>query len=238
MGFILFCYILKIILHTDKEVRFRKLWLSSTLAVSTGAIYLLRFVWANNQLYLVPYLMFYIHHFKQIRRTFLRFLKIITRVYQIILLELMLLLLTTYVLRIMTFGDEEHIKDADFFFSYNYNSFYNILVTLLYLVTVNNFPELIIGAGAEQHRAVIYTVVCIHAFVAIFMIHGVILGVINDEYGRIYQTELETDLNDRNTIAMAMGIVEDQRDVDIDVLEKLVLENIENEPLAEADQLN
>lgn len=141
----------------------------------------------------------------------------------------MLLLITAYLLRVVTYGDEEHIKDADYFFTYNYNTFYNIFVTLLYLVTVNNFPELIIGAGAEQHRAVIYTIVIIHSFVAIFMIHAVILGVINDEYGRIYQSELETDLNDRNTIAIAMEIVEDQREIDIDVLEKLVLENIENE---------
>jgi hypothetical protein len=131
-------------------------------------------------------------------------------------------------LRVITYGEGDQIQDAEYFFSYNYSSFYNIFVTLLYLVTVNNFPELIIGAGDMQHRFAIYAVVSVHAFLAIFIIHAIILGVINDEYTRIYQSELEQDLNERNTIALAMDIAEGQRDVDVGILEKLVLETIEN----------
>ena len=52
-----------------------------------------------------------------------------------------------------------------------------------------------------------YTIVCIHAFIQIFVIHAIILGYINDEYMKIYENEIDEGLEDRNTVVYAMEIV-------------------------------
>ena len=103
------------------------------------------------------------------------------------MLELVILLLTTYLLRIVTYGNGEQIKDAEHFYIYNYSSFYTIFVTILYLVTVTNFPELIIGAATQKNRFAIYTIVCVHAFLEIFVIYSIILGTYNDVYTQVIE---------------------------------------------------
>ena len=100
-------------------------------------------------------------------------------------------------------------------------------MTLLYLQTVNNFPEMIIPDATNLHSFVVYTIVCVHAFISLFVIHAIILGYINDEYMRIYENELDEDLDDRNTVVLALEIVSDKRRVDLKALEDLVFEDID-----------
>jgi hypothetical protein len=147
MSFVLLCYFLKITLHTNIRKRMVKLIKISVLASITLVFYFYKYKLFSLPFHTFTLLLFYGVHFKKIRRTFSRFLKILNRVYQILLLEILIVTITCCMLRIATYDYGEEFKDASEFYTYNFSSFYKIFVTLLYLQTANNTPELLIGSG-------------------------------------------------------------------------------------------
>lgn len=226
MAFITICYIFKIRLHSNKKKRGARLLLKISLVFVTMGLYFLRYKWPKSPLYVFTMLLFYIFHYKLVKRTFVRLFKILERVYQILVLEMVIILLTCCILRIATYDYGDSYRDAPYFYSYNYESFSSILGTLLFLQTVNNFPELIISEATSTHFFVVYFIICVHAFIVLFVIHAMVLGHINEEYMRLYEKELNEDLEERNTVVLALEIVSGKRDIDEKVLQDLVLEDI------------
>lgn len=100
-------------------------------------------------------------------------------------------------------------------------------MTILYLATVTNFPELIIGAGTQRSRFAIYTIVCIHAFIEIFVIYSIILGIYNDEYTRAIELDIEKNLDEKEMLISALDLVEDKRGFDMKVLTSLMVEDLD-----------
>ena len=82
-------------------------------------------------------------------------------------------------------------KDSDLFYTYNYESFMGILGTMLLMITTNNTPDM--ALHNPEHRFVylnFYVMISIFNFV---MAGGVILAIINYQYGKILVEEIEKD---------------------------------------------
>lgn len=77
------------------------------------------------------------------------------RIYPLLLLELIILLLVSYLLAVLTFDYGDEARDAPIFYSYNYKGFRSIFISLLFLHTINNFPDMIIDRNVRHSHGLV-----------------------------------------------------------------------------------
>lgn len=143
-----------------------------------------------------------------------------------ILLELVFLSLTAYAVRIYTFDFADTQYDTKEYFLYNLSSYYDIFVTLMYMQTVNNFPDLIVQSSTLVGSGLYHVVIIAHQIVCFFIIHSMLLGYTQEQYNKIYEEEVEHELEDKETIVIALEMIEDPTHLRFNALKDLALENL------------
>ena len=226
MIFCSFCYVLKTMVHTDKADRFKKLGFEFFLVVcSTVSIFLSKAL-PKLPLNNIFFLAFFVLYSKNLKREGRRVLKIFKGISQVILLELVFLGLTAYAVRLYTFDFADSQYDTKEFFLYNLSSYYDIFVTLMYMQTVNNFPDLIVQSSTLVGSGLYHVVIIVHQIICFFVIHSMLLGYTQEQYNKIYEEEVEHELEDKETIVIALEMIEDPTHLRFNALKDLALENL------------
>ena len=96
----------------------------------------------------------------------------------------------------------------------------------MYMQTVNNFPDLIVQSTTMVGSGLYHVVIIVHQIICFFIIHSMLLGYTQEQYNKIYEEELEEELEDKETIVIALEMIEDPTHLRFNALKDLALENL------------
>ena len=121
---------------------------------------------------------------------------IFRRLWGILAFYLLTLGLLSCLILIWTFGirstDEDFgdsYKDSEEYYSYKFSNVYTIFVTLLFMMTTNNTPDMALGdKGRGAYLKTIYYSVTLFN---LLLNTGIILAIVNQKYHQIFEEEVQ-----------------------------------------------
>lgn len=127
-----------------------------------------------------------------------RTIKIFIRVSGMFLLYGVIILIFAISIYMLTFGMNLFMQDIGSnkfdsltFYTYNYESVFTILNTIFFMITTNNTPDMCLKD--VDHRLLYLNFYLVVSAFNYIMAGGVILAVINNQYGKILVEEIETN---------------------------------------------
>ena len=224
--FITLCYYFKLRIHTDKKERSIKLALRVVLIVFYIMVYLIEMEFPKLPFRNLIFIAFFIDNSKIIQKTSMRIYKIFVSIMELLLLEVVVFGIVAYAVKISCYEFGDIIHDSENFYTYNFSTYYSIFVSLMYMQTNNTYPDLVLPSWPNNNSYIFRLVVSVQHLVSFFVIQSVVLGYIQNKYEKIEAQDLEEQLNGRETILLALEMVDDPKNLRFNALKDLAFENL------------
>ena len=106
------------------------------------------------------------------------------------------------------------INDNDKYFSYNFSSLKNIFISLMYLQTLSNFPDIMLN----NHKSYSFMapLLSLYVFFTYFIIQSVLIGSIEEQFMHIWMQDLE-GIQEYNEVLGDLNGLENYQNIDIDM---------------------
>lgn len=186
---VLLCYAQKMTHYTDRRQKEKVFIVKMCLFGATALAALLYAADVYLPLNTICFILFLCSHNKIIRRAFVRVGRIVAKVSGMLLFYLVVLLFSTALIYVLVFDLGERTQDSSEFYTFSYSSAFRVFVSLLFMITTNNTPDM---ALADPQRRMLYTT--IYVLLSLFnfvMASGIILAVINYKYRELLIGEIE-----------------------------------------------
>jgi hypothetical protein len=198
MVFITWSYGWKSRAYENKGERRQKQVINLILIVSSMAAYFVRSVHPLLPLSSVFFMLFLINHSKLLSRALRRVWTILLNIKEILLLQLLMLFIVSYVLKLITFGKlgilslidyGDAYADTKYYYTFNFTNYMTIFITLLFLQTTNNSPDLVIFK--HIHNSALIPVLLFNTFMNVFIIQNVLIAFIDQKYQETWIEDLQ-----------------------------------------------